>query len=406
MLFRARYAVGLAIAKSICLTSVAVGQNIPEAPPIPVRFVQVSSGCASDGCIPLLTEAELEAVIERTNTIYTATNVRLFQHSSVAIDAPAFRDSKGGGPKLAWGDVKYQVSAMVPGTPLDAFPDEETKAANLFLEAAQACYGDPMSILTIVSDNAGSSSSFPWSGRLLLAGARGMFKKGDRAHPVAGPYAGNHFAHELGHYFGLRHVWDVLKYEEQNPASGVNWTHADFYDVLYCETSSARPWFLSAASDVKTCEAAGHHVVPLIASGSPNTQSNIDTEPIKTVFSEDESSSVTWRASENVHPRGVMRDRGGVNDPGNDKYRYGVNVMGYYSSWGLSDPHFRMLAFLSDTQILVASLYRMHSTGLASRSLEKLVEPRGQPPRGCRLSFASTMRAQLGMAAAFAAVVD
>lgn len=151
-------------------------------------------------------------------------------------------------------------------------------------------------------------------------------------------------AHELGHFFGMRHVFAAVDPDiAKDPETGVGWKLADQWDLLYCNTTP--PQFFSIKSDFET---SGCSDVKRLARDGSCAASPSHTGPLtcKINGSQYTAGSAELSGLASADPSVVH------NPP--TAFKYGVNVMGYYSEY---DTDTRAPAFFSTSQLAMMGKY-------------------------------------------------
>jgi hypothetical protein len=196
---------------------------------VPLRFVALThcQGCreCARSCGHAPPQHHLADAVRAASETFAAAGVSFVVASVEQVDAPDWwRHGPQPDPRR-WRDVFPQAHRIFPWLVPGAFRNpDETKPADLWLELITAVYGRPEEITVFIQQGATrAGTSFPNGGRGVWA-SDGTFG--------AGPDSGFRylFAHELGHYFGLRHPF---AHAGTNPVTGAPWRLADRWDLVY-----------------------------------------------------------------------------------------------------------------------------------------------------------------------------
>lgn len=91
-------------------------------------------------------------------------------------------------------------------------------------------------------DGSSSMADFPDNRRVLM-NARNMYN------PVGEVFSPYHLVHELGHFFGLSHVWEPPAGTHPTTEEPLDW--ADIWDMIYCLNDLGSPFFFSSKSEAQ-----------------------------------------------------------------------------------------------------------------------------------------------------------
>lgn len=316
---------------------------------VPIRIVEPHA-CNVDvdaGCAPYATSRLLTEVIDRANAVYAAAGVEVWIKSVEYINAPSFVQfpQSQSDVQVRFDTVESQLRAMFPAMPASAFADGTLKTRNQWINACSALFADPDEALFVLYEAGQSQGQFPEAGRFFRAsiGSVDGDQDGDDGTANSGTGHGGIFPHELGHFLGLGHA-DV-GVRGINPSTGSRWTRSDAYDMHRCAGTNRSFYTKLEAgqcNDVRVVEAEN--------GGSVND--------IPTLLVE----GVTSNATDNRFP-GLLFDLGGTHNPPNS-FRYGINVMTYYSHYpeagGDTRIDIRVPGRLSATQAQFVRTYLEH----------------------------------------------
>lgn len=355
---------------------------------IPLRFVQALPCDPGPGCSDNVSADILAGAVKRANEAFAPAGVKFWVKSNERYFMPKFAYKSS--TSYDWAAVKS--TALGHDTLLDVFPNmpanawhdtAEERTQGEWLHASAAWFADPEEIVLWVHRGSSSSSgAFPERGRhLRLSGG-----------PIGDQWATSHLAHELGHFFGVRHPAAGLT--GLDPVTDQPWTYADQWDLLYCEPTSpgsyptffvSREHFVSAS-----CPSLAR-----ITSGSNCFADDAFGRPTCTLSGHDYSAGF-WGVS------GVLYDLGIAHTPP-ASITYGTNIMSYYSHfswWDGSDwtsRDTRSPSRFSDSQIRMIARHASDDVPYyASVVQDSLLTHDGQVPAGALPGATTSLRSQLG----------
>lgn len=184
-----------------------------------------------------LTRQSLLRALNAANEVFKAGGVQFALRSIERYHMPNFADLRqaspcGGGGEVdrTWANVRAELQAVFPGTPQNAWIDSTPKTNRLWLTSVETLYGKPEEMVVwlsaLTSCGNGFWSAFPWSGRNLVLNGPA----------IAGePYK---LAHELGHYFGLVHSFNMDT--ARDPETNTPHVMSDRFDLVYKRGTSAQ----------------------------------------------------------------------------------------------------------------------------------------------------------------------
>jgi hypothetical protein len=381
---------------------------------VPVRFITARSSCTNNSCSPSYSEPTLEMILRKTNEVFTPVRLQHWSAKNESYVLPSFTSwVTDDNATVTWGSVKDQLKTVFPSMPLNAYADSEAKGNKQFWKNIVTCFADrnEITIWLATASTPNSTGDHPAAGHHIKISPGPSSMTG--FHPVAGVFAKNLLAHELGHYWGLEHTKGSIT-GSKNPATGANWTKADEWDLRFCYNVQnningvVNFLFPTRANFVNASGACSS--TPLL-SASPAKKSIISGQVpyliiTTSIGASDYSAGFTYSDPTRTAP-GLMRDFGTPSwppswTPEQGKYRYGTNVMEYDSWWGWpADVSEIRSSFISESQKAVVSTYRDVPEYLLTSSTNKsgadgFRGANGQIPVGCRPDFASSYRHTLG----------
>jgi hypothetical protein len=219
---------------------------------IPIRFSHLTSCASGATCMPLAPYEKIQESIEIANRIYRKAGIQFYIESNDVINVPTLADniakidplSNPADPPLVtltFADVFVELNRLFPNVPVDAWYPGTRKNVREWIHAANTVYEDNRRIHMWIdpTTDCDSSAAFPITGR----GIR-MCKN---------HFGGVVLAHELGHFFGLAHVFK--EDEGVDPRTLAPATRSDRYDLVYRPGFGDRePQFFNSAADAAPYE--------------------------------------------------------------------------------------------------------------------------------------------------------
>jgi len=354
---------------------------------IPLRFVQVLDCDPGPACPPHITPIDLQANVDRANEIYSAAGVKFWIKSNERRNLPDFVEQRD--VSRTWDEVKSSLKPLFPNMPETAYASNESKKLFDWLSAVSAIYGDDDEIIVwihapctsttgCVDSSNKSFGEFPEGGRSVRM-QRGMMSGRDTA--TGATWQTTALAHDIGHYLGLRHPDAPVG--GTNPESQSAWAAADFWDLLYCDKGTSHRFF-SSRSDF--------------------TNYGCTSTNVKAIAHDDACTSTTRMG-------GTRCTLGGnTYSPGDSEYRallfsygtpqtpptsfnFGINVMDYYSYYGLDT---RVPSQFSTSQLLIISKNLDYDVSYSSRDQQRLKRSDGKLPPHATADAMTSRRSALG----------
>jgi hypothetical protein len=308
---------------------------------IPIRFIHTTS-CTpgSAGCYGRETYENLQKAVDVASIAFDEFGVKFWIKSNEVYQVQAaFQNRVAGGTTLNWQQAKVDLTKMFPSMPTNAYHDtNDAKPAENWLTTAaamSAMYGDPNVVHIYVQGSGdGSSGAYPEKWRSVhMAGAHLIDES------YSPPVASRIIAHELGHYFGLRHNFGGFG-SALNPETGQPWGWQDRWDLMYCQEDDGATFFSSKA------EASCAGSVELIDNGTCSTNPML-SGPVECVID-----GTTYTAGDDELKGIASEDTTVVHNPP-ASFRYGVNAMSYWSSGSLNVDERAPTFFSTSQQVMM-----------------------------------------------------
>jgi exonuclease VII small subunit len=210
---------------------------------IPVRFVQIHSCFLDDPtCVPHMDRNAIQHTIDGLNEVYRSCGIAFWAKSVERYRAPVFGNTN---PALfdedwicPWGLARDELGQVFDIPPVPSPGLTPPRKPLGWVRYMSTRFSDTSEILVWLFERESlvsrqqdhhSSSTFPSSGRAVILNANNL---NDLIRVRTNP---SHLVHELGHFFGLPHSWEVPA--GYNPQTGEPLQWADYWDLVYCESS-------------------------------------------------------------------------------------------------------------------------------------------------------------------------
>lgn len=243
--------------------------NTPVTKVVPISLIMAQTCYPFQGsegsrtCDPLLDYEHLQSNLRWLNDSYASTGVKFWIKSTEGYRMPLFAsESETCGSTFGWDQVKYALKEILSlSVPDDLSVD--ARDAGDWISYVVNNHSDKSDLivwlfgresLTVRSANkdengceTGRSSitHYP-DGHRVLMNANNMYNP---ANASPNDFSPNHLVHELGHYFGLNHVWESPFGIHPTTGEPVDW--ADMWDLVYCVNDLGYPFFFSSKSDAQ-----------------------------------------------------------------------------------------------------------------------------------------------------------
>jgi len=350
---------------------------------IPLRFVQALDCHPGLLCRDHASADMIKESIRRANLVYADAGIKFWLKSNERHYMPEFHSKND--DNYTWSEVRHRLRKVFPAMPLNAYhTSQDVKTSSEWRQATTALYGDPDEVLIWVMDESAKHSStgdFPHKGRALNIVAPRLWKDYGSD---GGVQASSHLAHELGHFFGLRHPQDANGMVD--PETGHKWTYAEQWDQLYCETGSEPIFYVSALHY--------EHI------GCPGTLRRLyrdadycgaGTDPFGQIYCEI-GPTTYWAGSGAMKGTAVLS--GHENNPP-ESSAWSFNVMAWRG-----DPNvdLRVPAFIPESQIHMVRQYVSYDIDFTQEVVDIILRTDGGMPAGATADGLTSRRTELGTA--------
>ena len=341
---------------------------------IPLRFVQVLN-CAPflQSCQPHLDWDSIDASVDGLNEALHEIGLHFWIRSVERYYMYHFaHHAFPVGTSIEWADAKNEIEQVFPVMTLNDWP--YPRRTHEWIRYMSTIFSDPGELLVWVFGHDSlvsremehhSASTFPNGGRTVIMSARNVYNP-DRPpeQPALSPY---HLTHELGHFFGIRHVWDGPT--GINPYTQQPITWPDLWDIIYCPGDLGFPVAFSSRQSVENADCS----IENIENWDP-MNCHVDNR-----YGIDDSEmycTVPFPGGSDYYSgtpllKGMSFPTGLPEDPPDDSYdetysfAWGLNVMGYYSRY---NAHLWTPGRFSESQLYLIKGHTLHDVPIADSS--------------------------------------
>ena len=206
-------------------------------------------GTTCAGASARLDHAEVAHSIDTANEVFAEAGIQFVLRDVVEVQAPY--EWCGTDAPSTWKEARSMVTQAYPQIPGYAWHDATTmdnKNTNWWYAAVNYFGAHDEIPIVVRGTGAWGATDFPETGRLMYLG-KGAF--GNDPASNGGKGNARMLAHELGHYMGLRHVFEQPS--GIDPATMKPWIGSDQWDLMYRSTSSG-PQFFGSRQDAAAFE--------------------------------------------------------------------------------------------------------------------------------------------------------
>lgn len=310
---------------------------------IPIRFVQVTN-CYPWICNPPLDYDSLLAAVVGANEAFGEAGLHFVIKSVEQYYMYHFaNETFPVETTINWDDAKAELEQVFPisepiSTPYERKPNE-------WIHYMSTVFSDRTELLiwvfyydSLVSRQIEhhSESDFPNGGRGMIISAENIYDpdrpKAQNPQPALSPY---HLAHELGHFFGIRHPWDGPSGTNPYTTAPVDW--ADLWDLIFCFGELGLPIYFNSREEVEQADCVFSPIQKSDPNCLVNNRYGADASDMECTLSF-AGPQFTYYSGDPLM-KGMSFDLGEIEDQPSDvtddtfSFAWGLNVMGYYSNY-------------------------------------------------------------------------
>jgi hypothetical protein len=204
---------------------------------IPIHFTAIED-CDPGPCKQVASDSEMFDAVNEANRVFAAAGVQFYVERIDRLVLPDIEatiyqlDAADKQVFVTFDTVEKDLRTMFPAMPAGAFaPGTMLQTAN-WIHAAQVHWGDPRLLHAWVTD-LGPNNDWSKSSASTPESGRGIRMLG--AHIEEGR---DTLAHEIGHYLGLPHTFEIHELSGRDPETQVGWKLSDAWDMVYKPQSS------------------------------------------------------------------------------------------------------------------------------------------------------------------------
>ena len=314
---------------------------------IPIRFVQVTN-CYPWICEPPLDYDSLLAAVVGANETFREAGLHFviksveqyymyhFANETFPVDS-----------NINWDDAKAELEQVFPISEPTIIPYEQKHKD--WVHYMSTVFSDRTELLvwvfgydSLVSRQIEhhSESSFPNGGRSLIISAQNINDPHrpyptdpQLAQPALSPY---HLAHELGHFFGIRHVWDGPSGINPYTGSTVDWP--DLWDLIFCPGNLGFPLSFDSMEEAEQADCSFYVIHKADSQNClVDNRYGADDSDMECTMSF-AGPQYNYYSGDSLM-KGLSFDLGAIEDSPSDveddtySFAWGLNVMGYYSNY-------------------------------------------------------------------------
>jgi hypothetical protein len=374
-------------------------QAIPITRVVPIRFIEAMS-CqpGSSGCSTNTTPDVLRASVDRANVVFQDIGIKFWIKSVERYQLPKFATKNN--DSYTWASVKNGTSGTTEDGLRSVFPSmtstsyndsADVKSTADWMSSATAFFGDPdeIAIWLVNPGTAGAQSygQFPEHARHVVIVASNL-----DATDGTTSWATTHLAHEIGHFFGVRHP--EAGPAGTNPLTGIDWDSSDQWDLVFCKANGGTPTrFFTSKSDFANFGCSSANVGRIL-----QTNNCASADPFGIVSCTVDGHS--YSSGDSQVDEVLWVDSTVVQNPPTS-IKYGTNVMSYYSYYPVSGGggrDTRSPSRFSSSQLAQISVYKDNNQLYTSADQAALLRSDSNVPGGGLATGLSSLRASLGTA--------